>query len=86
MNHIECCLQEKEISCTRNRVKVILGKAEFLAANTENEYPLACPRGPHETRAGEADTAKPCLVKKSRLEGFCFCLFQLSSVQSLGRV
>lgn len=57
MNHIECCLQEKEISCTRNRVKVILGKAEFLAANTENEYPLACPRGPHETRAGEADMA-----------------------------
>lgn len=49
---IEWCLQEKEISCTRNTVKVILGKVEFLAANIENEYLLACPQGPHETWAG----------------------------------
>ena len=52
----ECCLQEKEISCTRNTVKVILGKAEFLAASIENEYPPACPQGPHETWAGGGQT------------------------------
>lgn len=57
MNHIECCLQEKEISCTRNRVKVILRKSWILGCQHWKWVSTSMPRGPHETGAGEADTA-----------------------------